>query len=195
MQAAEPIAFNNELTSSLEKLIINNPDLDALESMLTDFLKEMVRESKSAGIVLDESNKFFIRCAPESWDQLPFQKTCDRWTKSKRIVLFEFFNFSDRLEFKLTLGPGEKANKQVVFDAIKALKKSDSLSSRSNNSKFINSTLKADGFSPIIQHEVLAHLDYLEEDWDGIQQKIKRFWDEMLSGEMRRIQQAVLGVE
>lgn len=110
---------------ALNLIYEHRPDL---QLQIADFLKEMVQESEPLGIVLDDSNKCFIRCVPKSWDRLPFQRTCEHWTSSKRLVLFEFFNFPDRLEFKLTIGPGAKTNKEAVFNVVKTLKDSGDLS-------------------------------------------------------------------
>lgn len=164
-----------------------------MQLQIADFLKEIIQESE--GIVLDDSNKYFIRCAPSSWDRLPFQKTCEGWTGSRRLALFEFVNYSDRLEFQITIGPGGKANQQAIFNPVKELEELGALSSKSSKRRFINSALSSSSNSPIIQHEVLSISDYIEEDWEGIQQKIKEFWDRMLSDEIRMIEQVMLSAK
>ena len=146
---------------------------------IADFLKQIIKETE--GIEQEDSTKLFIRCVPTVWDAVSLQKMCSaQWTKSKRLVMFEFFNYADRLEFKLTIGPGEIAHKQAVYNAVKGL----------NISGAINSQLNPDGYSPIFCQDVLTAADYFEEDWQGIQNKISEFWQNFNDKEMPEIRNA-----
>ena len=166
---------------ALDLIYEHRPDLQ-LE--MADFLKELIAETQS--IAQEDSNKFFIRCVPPIWDRVPLQKTCNvQWTKSRRLVMFEFFNYSDRLEFKLTIGPGEYDSKKTVYDAVKKL----------NISGTINSRLIPDKWSHIFCHDVLTASDYFEEDWESIKSKIRKFWQHFLEKEMPRINTAFAEIE
>ena len=154
----------------------HRPDLQ-LE--IADFLKALIEETK--GIEQEDSNKFFIRCVPYVWDSVPLQKTCSvPWTKSRRLAMFEFFNYPDRLEFKLTIGPAEYGSKKIIYDAVKQL----------NISGAISSHLISDKWSPIFCQNVLTASDYFEEDWKGIQDKIRKFWQQFLDKEKHQIDTA-----
>jgi hypothetical protein len=60
-----------------------------------------------------------IRFAPKEWDDLEFQKTCQGWTKSNRILLFQFWNVPEYLVLELFVGPGNEKLKQEIYQAIK----------------------------------------------------------------------------
>lgn len=158
---------------ALNLIYEHRPDLQ-LE--IADFLKTLIEETE--GIEQEDSNKFFIRCVPTDWDKLSLQKTCNvPWTNSHRLVMFEFFNYADRLEFKLTIGPGEYANKKAIYDTVEKL----------NISGSIRSKLIPDGWSPLFCQNVLTSSDYFEEDWKDIQSKIREFWQRFLNIEKHQI--------
>ncbi len=166
---------------ALNLIYEHRPDL---QREIADLLKTLIKEAE--GIEQEDSNKFFIRCVPTVWDKVLLQKTSETtWTKSRRLVMFEFFNYADRLEFKLTIGPGEPANKQAVYDAVKSL----------NISGAINSQLTPDGWSPLFCQNVLTPSDYLEEDWEYIQSKIREFWQRFISTEINQICAAFNGIK
>ena len=85
-------------------------------SEMRHFLEDLIREETH--LVLDESNKYYIRFIPKDWDQdtLKADETwAEKWTKTGRMLLFEFLN-RDTIGVKLTIGPGPEAVRQKLLD-------------------------------------------------------------------------------
>jgi hypothetical protein len=66
-------------------------------------------------LVLDDTSKTRIRFAVQEWDRQPLL-TAEDWTRSGRILLFEFWNSSDDLRLKLMLGPGSDEVRHKLFN-------------------------------------------------------------------------------
>ena len=79
------------------------------QAEIRDALLEITRADPR--LILDQSAKDLIRFVPVSWER-PELCVAEGWTKSKRLLLFEFFNSSrwnpSSLAIALTLGPGDE---------------------------------------------------------------------------------------
>lgn len=64
----------------------------------------------------DHSSKAYIRFLPKSMYFLP--RVGDGWTRSQRLLLFEFGNHNNTLSLKLTLGPGESDARDRIHSLI-----------------------------------------------------------------------------
>jgi hypothetical protein len=84
--------------SAIDALFEHKPDR-ALE--VHDILLKIIKEHTY--VEHDHSSKAAIRFIPKKLDFIP--KVGDGWTKSKRLLLFEFENYG-RLRLKVLLGPG-----------------------------------------------------------------------------------------
>lgn len=158
---------------ALNLIYEHRPDLQ-LE--IADFLKTLIEEEN--GIELEDSNKFYIRFVSTAWNKALIKKTCSRrWTDSGRFVMFEFFNYTDRLELKLTIAPGKYEEKKAIGDAIKGL----------NILGSIDSQYKEDGWSPLFCQTILTSSDYFEESFDSVQKKINEFWNDFTKKEASQI--------
>ena len=73
--------------------------------MIREFLEELISENSE--LALDDGGKTLIRFAVKRWD-VPNLRSGQGWTKSGRLLLFEFRNDEDSLGLKLYLGPGPK---------------------------------------------------------------------------------------
>jgi hypothetical protein len=63
-------------------------------------------------LILDSSSKQIVRFAPVGWEGLPKGQG---WTRSGRLVLFEFDNYPDRLDLNAWVGPGpEQARRRLI---------------------------------------------------------------------------------
>ena len=65
-------------------------------------------------LILDDSSKTYIRFIPKGLDFIP--KKGEGWTKSKRILLFEFQNTQSGLNLNLIIGPGLKDIREKLYD-------------------------------------------------------------------------------
>ncbi len=70
------------------------------------------------GLELD-SGKTKPRFAVREWDT-PALRTASGWTRSKRILLFEFWNDPGSLRLALVIGPGAEETRQKLLDIARA---------------------------------------------------------------------------
>ncbi len=86
---------------ALDILFEERPDR---ASDVRDILIELIEGRKE--LLQDHSSKSYVRFLPSKLDFLP--RVGDGWTRSKRLLLFEFNNTNNQLSLKLILGPGEQ---------------------------------------------------------------------------------------
>jgi hypothetical protein len=163
---------------ALDLIYEHRPDL---QSEISEFLQEIIQNNSQEGIELDDSIKQFVRFAPTEWDSLTFQKTCDRWTSSKRIVLFEFVNDPRSLRLDLVIGPDNRELKPEIFRTLMELKIPGIRRNR----------LNPENWSHICRQEILNASDYEDADLESIQEKIQLFWKKYLNNELKLIRQAI----
>jgi hypothetical protein len=162
---------------ALDLIYEHRPDLQ-LE--ISEFLQQMIKDSvEEKNIVEDYSDKKYIRFAPKEWDDLPFQKTCRHWTGSNRILLFEFVNEPQNLRLHLVIGPGDVKTKKAISEVMKTLKLSG------------KHQLKETGWTHIRKQEILKPSDYVDEDLENLQEKIKSIWGKAFNYEIKLIREAI----
>ncbi len=71
-----------------------------------------------ADLTPDQSSKTYIRFSTPVLDRFP--RIADGWTKSGRLILFEFENSRDEIALKLVLGPGPDDVRARIRDGIVA---------------------------------------------------------------------------
>ncbi len=64
---------------------------------------------------LDHTSKSYIRFAAKKWD-VPLLLRGQGWTRTKRILLFEFYNGPEKLRLSLIIGPGPEDIRQRLFE-------------------------------------------------------------------------------
>jgi PD-(D/E)XK nuclease superfamily len=163
---------------ALDLIYEHRPDL---QSEISEFIQQIIQDSVAEDIEEDYSIKQFIRFAPKGWDNLSFQKTCDKWTQSNRLLLFEFVNEPYYLGLHLVIGPSDKITKQHIFDTIRNL----------DIPGHVSSKLSERRCSHINRREILNYSDYLDGDLETIKEKIKFFWNKYLNHEMKIICPAI----
>lgn len=97
---------------ALDLIYEHRPDF---QSEISDFLQQLIEKDQVHNIVKDDSGKKMIRFAPRKWDGLTFQKICQGWTSSERILLFQFWNVQECLNLDLYIGPGNEAIKHKIW--------------------------------------------------------------------------------
>src|SRR5215208_2379307 len=145
---------------------------------MREVLEALVREE--AHLVLDESDKYYIRFIPRDWDQdtLKVGKDwTDKWTKTGRILLFEFSN-RDTIRLKLLIGPGPEEVRQKLFDmALRGatFRPSREVLQRKWNTIFSRNFLKLDP-------------EFYEEDSDDeVREKLHQEWTMFLKHDLSRL--------
>lgn len=83
-------------------------------SEIRDILIDLIQ--KHDQLIQDHCTKAYVRFLPKSLDFLP--SVGDGWTRSKRLLLFEFENYNDSLLLKLVLGPGERTLRDRIHRLI-----------------------------------------------------------------------------
>lgn len=80
-----------------------------------DCLVDMIE--KDNDLILDNCSKAYIRFIPKDLDFIP--KKGEGWTKTKRILLFEFKNLKTDVKLHLYIGPGEQNIKEKLHNIAK----------------------------------------------------------------------------
>ena len=166
---------------ALDLIYEHRPDLEA---EVFEVIKEKVNSTSSDKVVSDYSqpSRKLFRFSIPGWDTLPFQKTCDRWTRSNRILLFEFEVRQPNVDLILTLGPGELSNRVAIFEAL-------------NNHDIPGWTDdkpdKDKGFIVLMRRTVAGNIspDALISD---ISEEIQNFWDQFLKNDLPLINEAIM---
>ena len=95
---------------ALDLIYEYRPDLQAA---VREILESLVQSQPT--LTLDHCSKSYIRFAPKTWDT-PVLLQGEGWTRSNRILLFEFGNFPERLRLSLIIGPGPIELRQKLMN-------------------------------------------------------------------------------
>lgn len=95
---------------ALDLIYEYRPDRQAeLFELLTQFIKA------EAVLVSDYSSKSYVRFVPKRWDESAPLRSGKGWTRSGRLLLFEFHYRGNDLRLKLTIGPGPREIRQRLL--------------------------------------------------------------------------------
>lgn len=168
---------------ALDLIYEHRPDL---ESDVFEVVKNIVRKTSSTSkqVVINHS-WFFIKTlgfAIPSWDNLSFQKTSSGWTKSNRILLFEFKIEKQKVDLILILGPGELSNRVAIFEAL-------------NNRGIIGWTddkpEKNKKYVALMRKTVVGNISP-DASISEIDEEIQNFWDQFLQNDLPLINEAII---
>jgi hypothetical protein len=149
---------------------------------IEEFIEQLIQQSaQSANLEHDSTRGRWIRFVPTEWDELVFQKTCECWSSSKRLLMFEFWNDPQSLELRLVIGPGEEKFKQPIYQHLKGLGLQGV--KRCQN--------KASGWTQAYGVRLLTSTDYEDGDLEDLQEKIRTFWLDYVDGDLKVIRQAI----
>ena len=156
---------------ALDLIYEYKPDL---QSDLQELVETVIGETP--GMALDHCSKSYIRFGLEDWD-IPILLQGQGWTRSKRIMLFEFLNDEQSLRLKLTIGPGPLEVRQKLhalsFGEYPPLK----------------TAFKALGkqFNTVYLREFLSKKDYEDASLDDLEVKVRKHWEEFIRGDLEKI--------
>lgn len=142
----------------------NKPDL---QNDLSDLLAQIINEFSEVN--LDYQSKLHVGFSVPEWD-LPKLLESEGWTKSKRLILFEFANGKDQLRIKLYIGPGPETTRQKLLDI--ALDNGNVFKSQYKN---LNKK-----WNDIYTYNILSKNDYHEAIIDDLEEKIRTKWNEFI---------------
>ena len=123
------------------------------------------------------SGKVYIRFTNEYFDNL-IEKKSEGWTKSHRILLFEFQNYDERLNLHLIIGPGPDDIRNKIFDICH---KDPSLFRPTQK-------ILATKWQTVYQKKFLIKKDYENfSTMDDLEKTIGKKWDDFLSNDLPKI--------
>jgi PD-(D/E)XK nuclease superfamily len=164
---------------ALDLIYEHRPDF---QSEISDFLQQLIEEDQAYHLAKDDCTKKTIRFAPKAWDDLAFQKTCQGWTKSGRILLFQFWNTPQYLGLGLVIGPGDENLKQSIYQSIQIL----NISGVKKRCKITR------GYNEVFAVQILGASDYEDGNLEEIQNKVDIFFKKFLQTDLTEFLQADL---
>ena len=171
---------------AIDLIYEHRPDI---RSDIEEYVGKIIQEStlpEKDRLKKDHSTPTYIRFSPEEWDGLSFQKTCSGWTRSRRILLFEFRNVPQSLELNLVIGPGPIKTRQDICQKIEGL----GLQLRVLKIKNCNITGTA-GWKYVCGVPIITPSDYDDENLEYLKEKIDKFWIDFVSGDLKKIREAI----
>lgn len=147
------------------------------QTEIRELLEGIVRETPS--LLLDHCSKSYVRFVPRAWDVHTLNSGTG-WTRSGRILLFEFVNTADYLKLYLWIGPGPEHIRQKLLDMALAHQPFKA-SSRSLNQKH----------NSIYTKSFLVAKDYEDADDEQLNRQIQKRWAEFKENDLPRIEEVV----
>ena len=192
-------------TRMLERHIMNDPEIGSLCQRIYDEHRLAVKTIfKNQGFAEEETAKFLqglivqngilvedqsdhgkdvktIRFFPKELDASDF-KICPKWTKTKRILLFEFWVKRESLELGLTLGPGNPADANNIRGKVLEMAKGAGAP--------FEEISKPKDYSIIFCKTFLNQED-CEKSWEFRESQIQRAWNEFIRDDLPKIIQVI----
>lgn len=166
---------------ALDLIYEHRPDRQA---ELREFLEGLIREQPT--FILDDTGKNYIRFIPKEWDKEALkagEEWAGQWTRTSRMLLFEFNNRPDRVSITLYIGPGPEEIRQKLLDM--ALKKGKPFNPRE---KSLNRKWNSLFSSRFVR---LRSGSQEEEDEEEIKQEIRKKWERFLEEDLPKIDEAI----
>jgi hypothetical protein len=153
---------------AIDLIIEHRPDQQA---MLRELLEQLVKSRPE--FVLDHSSKQYVRFAFKDWD-IPMLKAGQGWTRSGRMLLFEFQNLPESLRLKLIIGPGPRETRekllQIVLQNQPPFKPLAKILNRLYNEIYAHNFLSAKAYSEATEKE--------------LEDKIREYWKHFLETDL-----------
>jgi hypothetical protein len=147
--------------AALDLIYEHRPDRQA---EIRDALLEMIRADRQE-FIIDTASKSRIRFLPVSWDRSELH-VGQGFTKSGRLLLFEFWNNPNWLGFGLTLGPGDQDVRRQIYEAARKTGSPFTPPPKGVSTKYVY----------LFSKEILNAADYDDLDFEGIQSRLQEAW-------------------
>ena len=188
---AEPIQeFINHYNIVLKRYIVGNSEIEkickqiykkhkpALDLIfkykpdilndISEYLQQLIRESEDT-CIFDSAGKTVIRFSTPNFEKL-IPKVSEGWVKSKRILLYEFYNYDKRLVLNLYVGPGDQNLRDRIY----------SITSQERNLfNYAHGKLHSK-WKCLYQLKILKQKDFDEGDFEEMKEKITKSWNKFL---------------
>jgi hypothetical protein len=166
--------------AALDLIYEHRPDRQAA---ISGALLEMI--GADPAFALDVSQKAVVRFVPDSWKDSPELQQSRGWTKTGRILLFEFFNsvswHANALALALTLGPGDEGVRRRIYEAAEKTGSPFRASPKGLHRRH----------QLLFWKEVLSTAEYDELDLEAIQSRLREAWSEFKSEDLPPIKEAI----
>ena len=142
-----------------------------------EILIEIIKNDSD--MIMDDSSKSYIRFIPKSLDFMP--KKGEGWTKSKRILLFEFQNYKEGLSLNLIIGPGAKEVREKLYNK-----------AQENTSLFNKSKRKlTPQWFTIYKKSFLKTKDSEDKDVEEIKKTLEKRFEEFKKTDLPKIEKKI----
>jgi len=158
---------------ALDLIFQYKPDI---ELEISDYLKEKINSAPN--LILDSAIKTAVRFTTEFLD-IVTENISEGWTKSKRIILFEFYNYGQKLHINFYIGPGDKDYRKNLFDMFCKDASLFKLTQRKFGTKWHS----------VYQKRFLSKKDLEDATFSDISDAIDQKWDEFLKRDLPRIEE------
>lgn len=165
---------------ALDLLFEYRPDL---KTEVFEFLVDLI--DHTPGLSRDHSSKSSISFGLVEWDQVTELKTSSGWTRSGRILLFEFTNRDNSLSLKLIIGPGPSDIREKLYELA------------DNNRRLFERCSKSlyPKWTTIYSVNFLRTDDYESASIDDLTPKIDAAWQRFLDTDLPRIRDFFLNAD
>lgn len=147
---------------AIDLILEYRPDLQA---SIRGYLEQLIREDQD--LILESGSKAYIRFSLKSWDVATLRQG-GIWIESKRMLVFEFKNYLDRLYLGLIIGPGNQEIRQKLFEIAKRAESILKLGKTKSLGR---------DFCTIFTKRFLDPKDYETDEVDEILNKIQKEWE------------------
>ncbi len=149
------------------------------QAAIKDYLCELINSNSQ--MELDHSSKTYIYFIPKNWDYSALRKG-QGWTRSGRMLLFQFTNLQDSLKLALVLGPGPDEIRQKLFEVI------------CQHEPPFKRSFKAMGrmWSTVYNRNFLTKNNYQEKTTEELQEEITRRWNEFIDHELPKMENVLM---
>ena len=156
----------------------HRPDSGATE--VSELLQRLI-PSDGSGLELDECTRSYVRFFPTAWDGIPQQRQGSGWTKTRRVVLFEFAISAHKLSLKLLIGPGDLDVRERLFRVAQSKPEVFRAAGKTLSAKWNQVFAR-----PFLDASVMD-----SEDLDARSSKLRRTWKSFLDEDLARVLEAL----
>ena len=156
---------------ALDLIFQYKPDI---ASDISDLVQSLIKSNKE--LITDSAGKTVIRFTTETIER-KIPNISDGWLKSKRLLVYEFYNYESRLALRLYIGPGENTFRQKLFEFLSSKKDLFSLTNRTLSKKW----------HCVYQKEFLKKKDFEEKDYSELESLVITKWNEFVKEHLKEI--------
>jgi hypothetical protein len=142
---------------------------------ISSYVQKLVHDNKDT-CILDSAGKTVIRFSTPTFDKL-IPAVSEGWSKNGRILMYEFYNYDNRLAINLILGPGDPELRNKIFSFTSQKPELFKLSKGKINEKW----------KSLYQFSFLKKKDFEEVDFETLKEKISSAWNKFLTEDMIKI--------